>query len=128
MPQQPQPNHDATHSGSTAKTAPRNAREEMAPGGPVKWNQQTYRNPGATPNLRGVEPNTERHKGFPNPHQSGTAGHYGEPHAPGFGEAGNHHGNGVATPVRVAGRHSDAGVMIAHPTPGHSVHENGADV
>lgn len=106
---QPQPNKSATHAGK-GKPAPRNAREAMPPGGPIKPSPMGPHNPGPTPNLRGVEPNTGRDKGQPNPPQRGTAGHHGD-HAPGQADAGNTHGHGVPAPIvgnRGAKKHHSA--------------------
>ena len=121
MPKQPLPNHHATHAAHGKEPIKRTA---TAPGGPILPGAQGYRNPGATPNLRGVEPNTAVHKGTPNPHQEGTAGHHGTPHHPGFEQAGNPHGHGVPTPIvdhKGAAKHHSA--PLPTPTPGDSVHE-----
>lgn len=132
MAKMPQPAHGATHSlDATGKDTGRDGKPMLQPeGGPIMPKKQGYVNPGPTPNLRGVEPNTARHKGFPIPtDQPGDPGEIGtqREHNPGRGESGNHRGGGVPMPVkRVQGRHSDVSTKVGVPSPGHSVHENGA--
>ena len=114
---QPLPNKSATHAGK-GKPAPRNAREEMPPGGPIKPSPMGFENPGPTDNLRGVEPNTANDRGTPNPPQSGTAGHHGN-HAPGQAAAGDTHGHGIPTPIvgnKGAKKHHS--VPVPPPSPG----------
>ena len=111
---QPQPPHAASHSlDAKGKDAGRGKYPKLpTPGGPIMPKKQGYVNPGPTPNLRGVEPNTAFHKGEPNPEQSGTPGKHGD-HNPGKGASGDPHGHGVPTPiVHPAGRHSDVSAKI----------------
>jgi len=90
---------------------------KMKPGGPILPKKQGYVNPGPTPNLRGVEPNTAHHKGTPNPHQSGTPGHIGgADHSP--GKNSDTHGKGVSTGKYMPLRHSDVSTTVPSPTPG----------
>ena len=124
---QPQP-PTTRQSGPEAKKAPKDVIHQLQPGGPIMPSKQGYVNPGPTPNLRGVEPNTAMHRGTPNPEQSGTRGHEMQHHAPGF-DNGNHYGHGVPTPItRVPGRHSDhsAPIDVKHGVnPGHFARHNG---
>ena len=116
---QPKPNHSATHSlDAKGKTAPRNAREAMPPGGPIKPNPMTFKNPGPTDNLRGVEPNTAHHKGTPNPPQMGTRHGEMQHHDPGMGAAGDSHGHGVPLTKYLPIRHSDVSTKTPPPNPG----------
>ena len=126
MSKQPLPNKKDTHAAPTNQKEPL-TRNATKPGGPILPGAQGYRNPGATPNLRGVEPNTEVHKGTPNPHQEGTAGHHGTPHNPGMEQASNPHGHGVPTPIvdhKGAAKHHSA--PLPTPMPGNYVPEGAA--
>jgi len=117
---QPKPPHGASHSlDAKGKPAPRNAREAMPPGGPIKPKPMGFVNPGATPNLRGVEPNTAMHRGTPNPHQMGSRHADMAQHAPGQAAAGDTHGHGIPTPIvgnKGAKKHHSA--PAPRPTPG----------
>ena len=120
---QPKPNHAATHSlDAKGKPAPRNAREAMPPGGPIKPNPMGFENPGPTPDLRGVEPNTQPSRGTPNPHQQGTAGHHGAHSGDLSGTSGDPHGHGIPTPVvGNKGSKKHHGAPLVMPTPGDKV-------
>jgi len=127
MAKQPLPNHQDTHAPKAVKKVKgAEARNETPPGGPILPGAQGYRNPGATPNLRGVEPNTAVHKGTPNPEQHGDWKGK-EDHRPGMEQASNAHGHGVPTPVvgnKGAKKHHSA--PLAHPMPGDYVPEGAA--
>ena len=117
---QPKPPHAASHSlDAKGKPAPRNAREAMPPGGPIKPKPMGFVNPGPTDNLRGVEPNTAPGRGTPNPPQHGTTDHHGAHSGDLSGTSGDPHGHGVPMPiVHVQGRHSDVSTKIPPPAPG----------
>lgn len=118
---QPKPPHEASHSlDAKGKPAPRNAREAMKPGGPIKPKQQGYVNPGPTDNLRGVEPNTNPHKGTPNPEQQGTGGKHGDHTAPPHVHIADAQHKDVKVPGYGAGKtanHSTHLPMDHFPTP-----------
>lgn len=119
MAKQPQPPHGATHSlDAKGKPAPRNAREAMPPGGPIKPKPMGFVNPGPTPDLRGVEPNTANDRGTPNPHQVGSKHHEVAHHDPGQGAAGDPHGHGVPAASYLPIRHSDVSTKVPPPNPG----------
>jgi hypothetical protein len=103
-------------SGPEAKPAPAHAEHGMPPGGPVKETQATYRTPGATPNLRGVEPNTAMHKGTPNPEQKGSDIRHGD-HNPGMGQAGMTHRPRVPEVSAAKERTADKSTKVAPPKP-----------
>ena len=94
---------------------------DLKPGGPIMPSKQGFVNPGPTDNLRGVEPNTAMHRGTPNPHQMGSAGHInGQDHNPGMGQAGEVHGHGIQTPIegnKNVAKHHNAPVMSPPPNP-----------
>lgn len=76
-----------------------------------------YENPGATPNLRGVEENTNRDKGPVNPEQHGTPGHIGgQDHDPGTGASGRAGGDGINAPGP-SGRTGEFSAKLAPPPP-----------
>lgn len=103
-------------SGPEAKKAPRNAREEMRPGGPIMPKKQGFVNPGPTRNLRGVEPNTAMHRGTPNPEQKGTAPRHGD-HNPPFND--DPHGHGVTPGAKpIPGRQRSNRTPTPTPMPG----------
>lgn len=107
-------------SGPEAKKAPRNAREEMKPGGPIMPKKQGFVNPGPTDNLRGVEPNTSMHKGTPNPEQKGTAPRLGD-HNPPFND--DVHGHGIIPgPIPNKGRKNAHSKPTPTPMPGDVKH------
>lgn len=102
-------------SGPEAKTAPKDPLHSTKPGGPIMTPQMGPDNPGPTKNLRGVEPNTARHKGMPNEPQHGTWKGK-EDHNPGMND--DTHGHGVPEAPRVMGRHSDVSKKQPTPMPG----------
>jgi len=91
----------------------------MKPGGPLMYPQQGYENPGPTPNLRGVEENTNMSKGTENPEQHGSAGDISDyVHDPGMGEAGNQRGRqGEGGPSAASERTADKSTKMAPPEP-----------
>lgn len=103
-------------SAPPAKPAPKTEGGAIPHGGPIQPNAQGYRNPGATPNLRGVEPNTEMHKGTPNPEQHGTHKNR-EDHNPGMAQAGDTHRPHVPVVLPVKDRHSNASTKVPPPMP-----------
>lgn len=116
---QPQP-PNTRQSGPESKPAPRNAREAMKPGGPIMPKKQGFRNPGATPNLRGVEPNTSMHKGTPNPEQKGTAPRLGDHNPPMNDDV---HGHGITPgPIPNKGRKMYHSKPTPTPMPGDAKH------
>jgi hypothetical protein len=110
--------HQTRQSGPEAKKAPKDALHQLKPGGPILPAKQGFVNPGPTPNLRGVEPNTARHKGTPNPEQHGSHGPIGDyVHDPGHGQAGDVHRPDVPLVMAMSERHSDKGTKVAPPVP-----------
>ena len=109
-------------SGPEAKKTGKDAIHEFAPGGkpggPILPGAQGFRNPGATPDLRGVEANTAMHRGTPNPEQHGATGRVHGDHDPGMAQASDVHRpnvHPVAPPV--GEKHSAKGTMSASPEP-----------
>ena len=102
-----------------AKPATADPRGGIDPGGPLMPSKQGFINPGPTPNLRGVEPNTAFHKGEPNPQQHGSHGPIGDyVHDPGMAQAGDvHRPNVPAIPAATAEKHSAKGTKVAPPMP-----------
>lgn len=120
MASQPQP-PQTRQSGPQAKKTGKDALHEFAPGGkpggPIQPSAQGFKNPGPTKNLRGVEPNTEMHRGTPNPEQKGSDMRHGD-HNPGMAQAGMDHGRqGHGAPQAMSDRHSDKGTKLAPPKP-----------
>lgn len=103
-------------SGPEAKKAPKDALHQLKPGGPIMPSKQGFVNPGPTDNLRGVEPNTSRHKGTPNPEQHGSPARLGD-HNPGMGQAGDVHRPDVPVVMASKERHSDKGTKVPPPMP-----------
>jgi hypothetical protein len=107
-------------SGPEGKDVPKaGTLHDLKPGGPIMPKKQGFVNPGPTDNLRGVEPNTAMHRGTPNPHQMGSAGHIGgADHNPGMEQATNTHGHETAnTPMQAKGRTSEHSKKMAPPMP-----------
>ena len=114
---QPQP-PNTRQSGPEAHTSP-DPLHKLKPGGPIKTVQQFYQNPGPTKNLRGIEPNTEMHRGAPNPEQHGSPGKTVD-HNPGPNSDPRGHGVPAVHQVlkRVPGRHSEVSTTVGPATPG----------
>src|ERR1700761_8262883 len=92
-------------SGPEAKPAPKDPAHIIKPGGPIMPTAQTYRNPGATPNLRGVEHNTSFHKGEPDEVVPGTGWVSDQTQQPGRPDQADVHGHGIPQPIlHVKGR------------------------
>ena len=115
---QPQPPR-TRQSGPQAKKTSKDAIHEFAPGGtpggPIKPSQQGFVNPGPTTNLRGVEANTDPHKGTPNPEQHGSHKSR-EDHDPGMAQAGMTHRPNVPI-VLAKGKTSEHSTKVAPPEP-----------
>jgi hypothetical protein len=129
MANQPEVNK-TRQSAPPAKPAPhKGTLHDLKPGGPIMPAKQGYENPGVTPNLRGVEPNTAMHKGTPNPQQEGSHGPIGDyVHDPGKGDADNHYGHGIPTPtVPLTEKHSVKGkpINVRQVAPGHFARHDG---
>lgn len=106
-------------SAPPAKPTGKDAIHEFAPGGkpggPIEPSKQGFVNPGPTKNLRGIEPNTQMHRGTPNPEQMGTDRRHGD-HNPGTAQAGMEH-KGSTPPVAPKGRTAEHSVKVAPPVP-----------
>ena len=111
-----QPKVNSTRqSGPEGKDHPKaGTLHDLKPGGPLQPTKQGYVNPGPTPNLRGVEPNTAMHRGTPNPGQAGTDIRHGD-HNPGFNS--DTHAPPAPPQVALGPRHSTAGKKLPPPPP-----------
>jgi hypothetical protein len=118
MSKQPGP-PQTRQSGPQAKPASKDELHKLKPGGPIMPAKQGFVNPGPTDNLRGVEHNTNFHKGEPNPEQHGSHGPIGDyVHNPGMGQAGDVHRPGVpVVTADVSAKHSAKGTKVAPPMP-----------
>ena len=108
QPQPPQTRQSGPQAKKTGKDTIHVYAPGGKPGGPILPSKQGFENPGPTTNLRGVEANTEMHRGTPNPEQRGTEARHGD-HNPGMAEAGMDHGrqgDGAPTASGRTGEHS----------------------
>lgn len=116
---QPQVNQTRQSAPPAKKAAHEGTLHDLKPGGPIMPSKQGYENPGPTPNLRGVEPNTAMHKGTPNPQQMGSHGPIGDyVHDP--GKSDDVHGHGIEMPIQGnphVAKHMSAPVAPKPPDP-----------